>query len=282
MIKMIVSDLDGTLLNITHTTNKKVFEAIDLALENGIVFVVATGRALIDNGKSLHFGDRPLYLISNNGAVIKNQDGEIIYKKELPKEFIKATLEKFPHLAFDIVTVDKVLVSNTKDVYIKSFRAEKLLNRLAFKVGRKRFLKYFVGNKEFDASIDKVLSLDVVKMNARVFEEKDKIALKEHISKFEDVINLPFSNSLFEITHKDVNKAEATKFLANSLGIREGEVFVFGDGGNDYPLLEAFENSYAPSNANSKTKSVAKEVLGHYWFGGVPKRMIELIKGQIK
>lgn len=281
MIKMIVSDLDGTLLNYAHTSDKYVFKAIDLALENKIIFVVATGRAILDNGKSLGFKDRDIYIISNNGAIIKDTNGHVLYQKLLPKKFVKETLEKFPHFAFDLVTLDHGLVNSSEEVYRASFKAEKFLNRAVFKIAKKNFSDYFIKGKQFNVPVEKLVDLDIVKMNCRVPLEGDKKAYLEHLKKYPDIINLPFSKRIFEVTHKEVNKGTAVKFLANHLGIDENDVVVFGDGGNDEPMLEAFENSYAPSNATSKTKAVAKEVLGHYWSRSVPRKIIQLIKDNL-
>lgn len=278
MVKMIVSDLDGTLLNIFHTTDKTIVKAIDSALEAGVVMVVATGRSLNDQGKSLGLSDKRLYLISNNGAVIRNPQGEVLYQQSLSKDFVKRTLEQFPEIAFDCIGIEKTWINTSKEVYINSFKAEKLLNRIAFKVGKKRFNKYFIQPKHFDTPIEEILKQDIIKMNCRI----DNVELSQRFSKYlsqeESIVNLPFSHRMFEITDKEVNKANATRFLAQKLNINQEDIVVFGDGGNDYPLISEFKHSYAPKNANSKVKEAASEVLGHYWFHSVPKKIMELIK----
>ena len=157
---MIVSDLDGTLLNIFHTTDKTIVKAIDSALEAGVVMVVATGRSLNDQGKSLGLSDKRLYLISNNGAVIRDPQGEILYQQSLSKDFVKRTLEQFPEIAFDCIGIEKTWINTSKEVYINSFKAEKLLNRIAFKVGKKRFNKYFIRPKHYDTPIEEILNMD--------------------------------------------------------------------------------------------------------------------------
>lgn len=281
MIKMIVSDLDGTLLNYAHSSDKLVFEAIDLALENNIVFVVATGRAILDNGESLGLADKDIYIISNNGAIIKDGEGNVLYQKQLPKEFIKDTLEKFPHFAFDLITLEDSLVNASEQVYRSSFKAERFINRTAFRLAKKRFTNYFIKGKRFEVPIDELINYPIVKMNCRVPNEADKQAYLEHINQYPSVMNLPFSNRIFEVTDKEVNKGMAVTFLANHLNIPHNQVVVFGDGGNDAPMLEAFEHSYAPKNASTRTKRAAKEILGHYWFRSVPMKIIQLIKEEM-
>lgn len=53
MIKLIASDMDGTFLSNTHQISEKNIEAVNYAKENGIEFVIATGRAYYEAAKPL-------------------------------------------------------------------------------------------------------------------------------------------------------------------------------------------------------------------------------------
>lgn len=280
MIKLIVTDLDGTLFNIFHNIDRFILKAIDSALEQGVVFVFATGRALHDQGKSFNLGKRPLYLVASNGAVVYNPKGEVLYEKQLPKDFIKETLEKFPNIAFDFISTKQSWVNLSKEKYIYSFKAEKWINRLAFRVKRKRFLEYFVEPKIFNASQETILAQPIIKVNCRIPEKSLQQQFKAHLKQYPQIVNLPFSDRIYELTAKEVNKAQATLALCQALAIQPEEVVAFGDGGNDIPLFKTFQHSYATMNASQKTKKYASNVIGHYFFYSVSRKILELMKKQ--
>jgi len=157
MIKLIASDLDGTLLNRFHTTDKYILSTIDKAIANNIHFVIATGRSMQMDDFALNFNDRPLYLICNNGALIKNEKKEIIYKKSLPIEFIKETLERFPNTPIDFIGASKTWVNASKESYLATFDTEK-------KKSNKHFLKilnHFQKGRIYDCHPSFILNQEI-------------------------------------------------------------------------------------------------------------------------
>ncbi|SQA14355.1 Putative hydrolase M6_Spy0533 [Streptobacillus moniliformis] len=73
MIKLIATDMDGTLLNSKHEIAEKNIESIIKAQENGYTFVLASGRptfAMIDFAKELKMDKFGGYIISFNGGEI--------------------------------------------------------------------------------------------------------------------------------------------------------------------------------------------------------------------
>lgn len=275
---MIVSDLDGTLLNRYHTLDRRILRAIDLALDNGIIFVVATGRALQGHDIGLNFGNRPIYFISNNGAVIHDTKGNVLYEIGLDPEFVNSVVEHFFHLPIDFISREKTFVNTSRSVYLTGFNNETLVRKLLTKMTFTKTLQSFLKAKTFDQSKESILKLDTLKLNTRIVDDMDRIAFDKHLLKFPNVVNLPFSDSIFEITDASVNKAEAVKFLAQRLNIDHDDIYVFGDGGNDVPMLKAFKNSYAPRSGNPEAKAVASEIIGHYWFYAVSRKIEQLIK----
>lgn len=93
-IKMIVTDLDGTLLNSANTVSDKNIQAFRKAIEMGIVPVVATGR--IDR-EALFFAETigaTDYLISGSGGVIKDyKNNKSIHEVNLDRQKVKLILE---------------------------------------------------------------------------------------------------------------------------------------------------------------------------------------------
>ncbi len=278
MIKLIASDLDGTLLNRFHTTDNYILSTIDKAIANNIHFVIATGRSMQMDDFALNFNDRPLYLICNNGALIKNEKKEIIYKKSLPIEFIKETLKRFPNTPIDFIGASKTWVNASKESYLVTFDTEK-------KKSNKHFLKiinHFQKGRIYDCHPSFILNQEILKMNVRILDSQQKTDFKKHLDNFPSVANLPFADGIFEITHSDVNKAAALRIVCDNLQIDYSEVAVFGDGGNDIEMLSEFHHSYAPKNANPKTKVAAKYIIGHSHFYSVPLQIRKIIRNTKK
>ena len=78
MIKLIASDMDGTLLNNEHKIPEKNVELIKYAQNNNIEFVVATGRAYYEALPALEENNIVCDVISFNGGVVYNKNKEII------------------------------------------------------------------------------------------------------------------------------------------------------------------------------------------------------------
>ena len=86
MIKLFVSDLDGTLLNDMHMTDFFILETIQKVKENGFLFSSATGRSLHEHEVNrLQLND--VYRISMNGALIKDPEGKILYSQSIDTNY---------------------------------------------------------------------------------------------------------------------------------------------------------------------------------------------------
>ena len=78
MIKLIASDMDGTLLNSDHKIPKENIELIKFVQKNGIQFVVATGRAYYEALPALNDESIKCDVISFNGGIIYDKNGNEI------------------------------------------------------------------------------------------------------------------------------------------------------------------------------------------------------------
>lgn len=78
MIKLIASDMDGTLLNHNHKIPKENVKLINFAKKQGIEFVVATGRAYYEALPALNEENINCDVISFNGGIVYDKNGNII------------------------------------------------------------------------------------------------------------------------------------------------------------------------------------------------------------
>lgn len=272
-MKVIASDLDGTLLNRFHVMDRYILSAIDLALMNDIIFIVATGRNLNQDEVESMFVNRPIYQVTSNGAIVKKPNGELLFKKTLDKKFIQELLHQFPDIPFDFITEETTWINTSKKRYLDGFDVEKKkLNKRLLKI-----VNSFMMNKQFDVDDDTILKQEILKVNCRISNETLRAKFNEFLSKYPNIINAPFSQQIYELTDVSVNKANGVKLICDMLKIDYAEVVTFGDGGNDLELLEEFE-SYAPSNAIEAAKKRAKNHIGHYYTYAVARKIKRLVR----
>ena len=91
-IKVIVSDLDGTLLNPQHRISdytKSIFQELH---NQGYLIVVATGRHHLDAMAIIDKLEIPVYLVSSNGARIHSPNKEELFSFNLDSDVVKAAL----------------------------------------------------------------------------------------------------------------------------------------------------------------------------------------------
>ena len=98
MIKLIVSDMDGTLLAHDSSISKGNIEAIRYAQSKGVQFAIATGRDYSSLKGILEAHDLKCFSILGNGAQFCNENGEILSSAYFPKKCFKQVLQIFDEL----------------------------------------------------------------------------------------------------------------------------------------------------------------------------------------
>lgn len=275
MIKLFASDLDGTLLNEFHESDEVILNAIQYVHDHNCFFTVATGRDMNGALRKTGFDKMGIYMICMNGAIIANPKQEIIFKKELNKQFLSEMLEEFPDVYFDCIASDVTYVRCSKKEHFDHFASLSIWKELKF--SRER-LEEFTSNTIFNCSNEKILSKDILKINCRIPDIKESQRFDEFLKKYSHcIINAPFDEGSYEITDISVNKGNAVMYLANSLNVQADEVAVYGDGGNDLDMLSMFKHSYATENAMDIAKAKASEVIGNCKDHAVPHHIIKTI-----
>jgi Cof subfamily protein (haloacid dehalogenase superfamily) len=222
--KLLVMDLDDTLLGDDLSISDRNISAIKKAQENGVLVTVATGRA---TPSALYYSDLlglELPVISYQGArVTDKKSRKILYDNELHFDevmpLIKVAEKTNTHLNLfinDIVHIER------ETEWSKQYRI--LSNNVPMEaVGKlSEFLKGSVTKAIF---IDDHFRLEEIK--PLVEQEAD------------DNTNIFFSKPFFlECTNKKATKGSALKFLAEYLNVRREEIIAIGDTYNDISMIE--------------------------------------------
>ena len=241
MIKLVASDIDGTLLTEGMTQlNPEIYDIIRKLKQKNIHFVVASGRQL-DSQKIIFapVSDEISY-ISENGAICMHE-GEKYVISELDHEFamrIIEEVEKRPNC--------KLAISTPSTQYIKS-------NDDAFYEHMCKHLKYNITTinsfQDITEPIVKIAFLDSV-TTQESYEHFHNLFGKE--------IKIANAGNLWiDFIPFDSNKGTALNFLLNKLNLTPSQAVSFGDQQNDQEMLELTGLSYAMAHSKPEIQSRA-------------------------
>ncbi len=257
MIKLIASDIDGTLIPEGETKlNPEIFDIIYKLQEHNIEFVVASGRQL--ESQQLLFApvaDNISY-ISENGAICTHRGQQYViteFDRDLAMRILDE-VEKRPNC--------KVTVSCPSTQYIKTGN-EKFKNHMC------NFLKYNItavdSLQEIDEPIVKIAFLD---------SETHSESFEHFHNMFKDEIKVVTAgNSWIDFVPFGSSKAAGLKFLLEKLELTPENAMSFGDQQNDIEMLEYSGTSYAMAHANPDIRKRATNITD-----SVEKTLQEFIK----
>jgi Cof subfamily protein (haloacid dehalogenase superfamily) len=221
--KMLVLDMDDTLLNDNHTISNENKEMLSKARELGVHIVLASGRptpAMIAYAKELQLDNS--YMISYNGAVITDlKEDKVIFEQTLTQEQIHELYDYSLKSKTHIITyVNGKIVSETDSEYIE---IEKNITGLEHN-------KVVSFKEEVQSSAVKCILLEEPGYLKEV--EKDLKAAMPHLSVS---MSKPF---FLEVAQNGIDKGASIKFLAERLNILQSEIIAVGNAGNDLTMIE--------------------------------------------
>ncbi|MEI0610836.1 Cof-type HAD-IIB family hydrolase [Brachyspira pilosicoli] len=244
-IKLIATDLDGTLLNDDTKISDYNKTVLNKLIDKGIEIVIATGRPisamdfyykeLKNNSESIVF----------NGAMVVDKNFNCIFtnplKKNIVDEIIDIYKEKYINdTSLNIYSIEKYIVA--KDNFKIQTHTEK--------VDKKNKI---VGLENFNDNIEaqKIIILG---------ENDILVDVKKNIDKL-FTVHTSFSNPNFlEILSLDANKANALRWLCDKKGIDRKNVIAFGDNYNDIEMIEFAGVGVAMGNAENHVKKNAQYI----------------------
>ena len=260
---MLAIDMDGTLLNSENQISKRTEDAIKKAKKKGIQVVLSTGRIL----KSARNFSEDLQLkdsiISCNGAVIADEEHNIIYKKGINREIANSVMElgRIHNIYYHFYS-DTGLYSNTHIEDVIGF-----YNDQNIKDEKRRIrMNVFINPREiFDNNIEicKFLFMD---------KDGDKLkVLREELSLIDKVNVCSSWNNNIEIMDMEVSKGYALDYISKRLGILKEEIIAIGDNENDISMLKYAGLGVAMGNAVEKTKKASDIITSTNDEDGVAK-----------
>ncbi len=249
--KLFVIDLDGTALESFTTLHPKTIEGVNHIKSLGHYVVIATGRsscACIGFYNDLQL-DTPL--ISSNGAYLTHPKDEsfVGWKKRIDQNLIKFILT--PEV---IKEIDNMYYYYDNTLYIHKY--EEILYEKLMMTGCNVEVKAL---NEGDA----VTSMALVTLKNNVEKIRGIIRDKFTEQNF-DSWDGAYHDAYIEVNAVGANKWNAICELAKYYNLKEENIYTFGDGSNDYVMIDQCKNGVAMGNAASKLKNVANIVLSKH------------------
>ncbi|EJU07523.1 Cof-type HAD-IIB family hydrolase [Fusobacterium hwasookii] len=259
--KLVVCDMDGTLLTSNHRISDYTADIIKKIEDNGIKFMIATGRPYLD---ARHYRDSlelKSYLITSNGARAHDEDNNPIVVENIPKEYVKRLLA---------YNVGKDIHRNIylNDDWIIEYEIDGLVE--------------FHKESGYGFNIDDLNKYENEEV-AKVFflgKNEDIENLEKNMEKeFQNDLSITVSSPFcLEFMKKGVNKAETLKKVLKLLNIKPEEVIAFGDSMNDYEMLSLVGKPFIMGNGNKRLMEALPnvEVVGNNNEDGIGEKLQEI------
>ncbi len=274
-IKLIVTDLDGTLMAPDHTTvTERTRRALKEAHDKGVKTAIATGRTISLIGMVTNQVDFIDYVIYSNGAAVYDRvNKKLIYTSFFDTENA-LELAKF----LDSEPVFYEIYANGWS-YIRNDKVS------LFDMGNlpKDFIDEITKHTVFvDDMCEIIKKSDVEKFNISSMAPERAEYITEKLVSFKDTewtSSLPGSKvqNQMEFMKKGVNKGAAVKGMCSVLGISPESVMAFGDAQNDCSMLELVGWSFAMGNACEECKRTAKYITDTNANDGLAKAVEEYV-----
>ena len=269
--KLLVLDVDGTLLNDEREISKRTLAALLKVQQMGVRIVLASGRptyGLMPLAKTLELGNYGGFVLSYNGCqIIKAQNGEILFERRINPEMLPYLEKKARKNGFAIFTYhDDTLITDSPDnEYIKN---EALLNNLKI-----------IREDEFSTAID------FAPCKCMLVSDKEKalIGLEQHWEKrLAGTLDAFRSEPYFlEVVPCGVNKANTLGALLEHLGVTREEVIAVGDGVCDVTMLQLAGMGVAMGHSQDSVKVCADYVTASNEEDGVALAVEKLILAEV-
>lgn len=241
-IKLIASDLDGTLLlNGAQKINESMFETIHKLLQRGILFSPASGRQYTSLKRLFGPVAEELVYICENGALVSYK-GKTMAKTPMERQLALEIID-------DVLAQSncEVLVSGEKTAYIKP-KTKEYYDRMTKVVNYHTTMV-----DDFSEIKEDILKIAVCDLSG--IENS-----KEHFfTRWDTKAATVVSGALYlDFMDLNVSKGNAMKQIQSMMNILPKECMAFGDNYNDITLLDSVEYSYVMKNAADDIKKHGK------------------------
>ncbi len=243
-IKLVATDIDGTLVKWDTSVSDGVKDCIKKLQENGVKVVLVTGRM---HCATKHLRDElglNSPVVSYQGGLIKDSDGKTLYQENLDSDYAKEIIN-WAHkndVHLNLYIDDKLYVEKDDDC-VKRYTDGK-------------FVPYTVCPFESlkIENVNKILAID--------YGNAERVTgwISELQAKFPELYIVKSTPFFCEIGSPMAKKSLGVEFLAKHWNLSQDEILTIGDQNNDIELLKAGGVKVAMGNATPELKECANYI----------------------
>lgn len=239
-VKLIVTDMDGTLLNSHGEVSAQFFELFPQLQAHNIQLVAASGRQYYSIIEKLAPIKNDVFIIAENGGITR-KGSEELNTYLLDRQILASLIQKIR-----TITNAEVVLCGKKSAYIESKNSA--------------FIDFF---QQFYTKYEKVDDLTEIEQDdffklAVYHPQSSERFLFPHLKELEGKLQVKISaKKWLDLSSLQTHKGNALQFLQNYLGITKSETMVFGDYNNDLEMMALADFSFAMANSHPKVKAVA-------------------------
>lgn len=239
-VRLIATDMDGTLLNSAHELNPRIFSLFEMFRERGILFGAASGRQLYNLEDCFHPIKDEMLFLAENGSFVRYKGKELLVQALEPE-----AVKRFIRIAREIPGTYIIFCGKTK-AWVENDAPEFMEEMCRY------FARYEVVENLLEVSDDclKVTICDLTPEGA----PRSYGFLSEFIEDYQ----IKVSGKIWvDISHKLANKGRALQVVQDHFNISPEETMVFGDYFNDLEMMRQARFSFAMENAMDEVKAAA-------------------------
>lgn len=238
-IKLVVTDMDGTLLNSNHEVSNLFFNLFDELKKHNILFVAASGRPYYSIIDKLNAIKNDIIVVAENGGIVMKQD-ELLLSTPIKRNGlfeIESLIDSNNQIHPVFCTRSKAYFKNSSNDQIK-------------------FLSEYYPTSNIIDSITEVKE-DIIKIALYNTEDSEK-NIYPHFKHLEPNYKVKISGKHWVDLSDDLaNKGHALELLQKRFSITRDETLVFGDYNNDLEMLGLATYSFAMENAHPNVTEIA-------------------------
>ena len=289
MLQLIVSDMDGTLLNEKMEISETNVEAIRAAEKLGVAFAIATGRGYTEAKPLLEEKNIQCPLISLNGGQMFNEKGDIVKNVGLLKDTVRQMIDIIESLGlYYEMTTSKGIFSNNKAKRIETVASllyelnADTTYKMAVALASARLEVMNINYTDDYSHLIEDETIEIIKVI--VFSEDGQPTLNPLARKINKLGELAITSSFennIEINHAKAQKGIAVKEMADQLDIPLENVMTIGDNNNDLSMLEVGGYSFAMANGTIEAKNTARYTTSSNEKNGVGEAIMRVLNNEL-
>lgn len=243
MKKMIIVDLDNSLLNSKTECEESSKNYLKKLKDDGHIIVIATGRSLASAIRVTDGANFTNYIITNGGtSIYESENKQAIFDNTLNNDELKKLYLKYKDLFTEFVFCDKNNYYKYHSIKKLSYLDIEIKDVLAF----------------LETSKLKHLSLEV--KDSKIYKLEEKLNKEFSDLKFVVMQDSLATHKWIDVLCKNVSKYNAISFLSKLINIPNKDIIAFGDGLNDIDMISKCGIGVAMGNALEEVKEKAKYV----------------------